>query len=291
MKNISIVVNKNWEVEPALNAMASSAIRPSNFPFPTWLNSPKDGNNRMHSPRAVYQLSGATPLQVTVWCLQDLMNPLKSSSSSEEKFRVLPYVLAGDNPDMVFAVGTAAYPDKINSYNGKVMIGSQFFMHNGHPNNPDSNFRSDQFDKLITSNVTADFFTLLSLGWCATSIMNFLPVPNEPGAPEISVNQNYVSVGDLNITDYTEYPTADPAALAAFDVLQSGFITPSLETTHGIIRLSSSAPTIFISAIVNRLTMLSKEATPAQDYIGAFNAGITIANLLFLISQSNNPGF
>jgi hypothetical protein len=290
MKHISIVVNKNWEVEPVLNAMASSTIRATNFPFPNWLNSPKDGSNRMSSPRSIYQLNGPTPLQVTIWCLQDLMNPLKSSSSSEEKFRVLPYVLAAENPDMVFAVGTAAYPDAVNSNNGKVIIGSQFFMHNGHPDNPDSNFKTDQFDKLLTSNVTSDFFSLLSPTWCGSAVKNFLPVPNMPSVPEILVNQNYVSVGDLNITDYTEYATTDPLTLTAFQDLESGFITPSLETTHGIIRLSSNAPTIFISAIVNRIKMVNQEATPAQNYAGAFNAGVTISNLLGTILQSSDTG-
>ena len=289
MRRISVVVNKNWEVEPALNAM-SSKLRPANLSFPTWLNSPKDGKNQMNSPRAVYQLDGPTPLQVIIWCIQDLMNPLKSSSSSEEKFRVLPNVLASDVPDLVIAVGTACYPDKIVSRNGKVVIGSQFFLHNGHPDNPESNFNTADFDKLLPSNVSGGFFDLLTPDWRTRSVANFLPVPNTPSTAEILADQKFVSVGTLNVTNYTEYPTADPASLNAFNNLQSGFIAPSLETTHGIIRLSSNKPTIFISGIVNRMTMLNQEASPAQDYIGAFNAGITIANLLQVILQSTYTG-
>jgi hypothetical protein len=90
------------------------------------------------------------------------------------------------------------------------------------------------------------------------------------------------------VTDYTEYPTADPASLKAFNDLHCGFTAPSLETTHGIIRLSSNAPTLFISGVVNSMTHLNQEATPAKDYIGAFNAGVTIAGLLHAINPSTN---
>jgi hypothetical protein len=41
MRKISVVINKNWEAEPALNAMTSGTISGANLPFPTWVNSPK----------------------------------------------------------------------------------------------------------------------------------------------------------------------------------------------------------------------------------------------------------
>jgi hypothetical protein len=128
----------------------------------------------------------------------------------------------------------------------------------------------------------------LNPDWRTQSVKNFLPVPNVPAAPGILVDQTFVSVGTLNVTDYTEYPTADPESLQKFNDLNSGFTAPSLETTHGIIRLSSNAPTLFISGIVNRMTQLNQEATPAQDYIGGFNAGVTIAALLRAINQSTS---
>jgi len=291
MKKISIVINKNWETEPALSAMASATIRPKGMPFPNLLNSPKDGNNSMTVPRACYQLAGATPLQVNVWCLQDLMDPAQSSSSSAEKYRVLPPVLANDAPDLVIAVGTAAFPDPMYSYNGKVFIGSQFFMHNGNDHNPKSNFTAGPFDTLIPSNADPALFALLTPAWCAASTLNFLPVPNLPQTPSLQASHDYVSIGDVNITDYTQYPVTDPASVNAFNSLQMPFTAPSLETTHGIIRISTGAPTIFVSAIVNRMGKLGMEGTVTQNYAGAFNAGVTLANLLLLLNQTTTPDF
>ncbi|MFO7889748.1 MAG: hypothetical protein R6V04_05340 [bacterium] len=115
-----------------MNAMLSSELSPPGLPFPQVLNSPKSGNNKMDIPRAVFTLpEGNNPtLLVEVWCIQDLMyhdkkvDPSKqSSSSSEEKFRILPHIMQSDNPDLVIAVGTAGYPSE-TSLNGSVVIGS-----------------------------------------------------------------------------------------------------------------------------------------------------------------------
>jgi hypothetical protein len=56
-----------------------------------------------------------------------------------------------------------------------------------------------------------------------------IPVPNVPAIPETLVDQTSVSVVTLNVTDYTEFPKADPASLKAFDDLHYGFAERSLE--------------------------------------------------------------
>src|SRR4051812_47452884 len=85
----------------------------------------------------------------------------KSSSSSEEKYRVLPNVIQNDNPDLVIAVGTAGYPLE-DSINGSVVVGSNFFIHDGHPDNPKSNLKNENVGKILASNVNDKLFDVFS---------------------------------------------------------------------------------------------------------------------------------
>jgi hypothetical protein len=40
------------------------------------MNQEEEKKKNKETPRAIYLLTGITPLQVTVLCLQDLMNPI-----------------------------------------------------------------------------------------------------------------------------------------------------------------------------------------------------------------------
>ena len=52
MKKILVIINKNWETEPVLNALTNPKLRPAALPFPEVINTPCDGDNRMSQPRA-----------------------------------------------------------------------------------------------------------------------------------------------------------------------------------------------------------------------------------------------
>lgn len=47
MKKILVIINKNWETEPVLNALTNPKLRPAALPFPEVINTPCDGDNRM----------------------------------------------------------------------------------------------------------------------------------------------------------------------------------------------------------------------------------------------------
>ena len=130
MKTVSVIVNKNWEAEPFLNAVVNSELN-SGLPFPDSLNSPQIKNYRSNKSRADFNLfvedfkrdeNGCfskddngerikiktQTLKVSVWCIQDLMFPnvpsgqsldpkTQSSSSSEEKYNVLPSLITAEN--------------------------------------------------------------------------------------------------------------------------------------------------------------------------------------------------
>lgn len=54
MKKILVIINKNWETEPVLNALTNPKLRPAALPFPDLINTPCDGDNRMSQPRAIF---------------------------------------------------------------------------------------------------------------------------------------------------------------------------------------------------------------------------------------------
>jgi hypothetical protein len=280
-KKITVVINKNWETEPVINALTNSEIRPKELSFPQWVNSPKDGSNRMNAPRAILNMgNGTAGLQVSIWCIQDLMNPLKSGSSSEEKFNVLPAVLSKEKPDLVIAVGTAGYPSEL-SHNGSVIAGSNFFLYDGHPQNPDSNLKNENVGKLLSSNVNEKIFDLFTKEFTSQTEKKFIPVPNSAAQNMQCISSNsFVALSNINVTNNAEYAKVDKQGIEhclrtiAKDQLQS------VETTHGVIKLSTAAPILFVSAITDRLGHFEVEGTATQNYVAAFNAGIVIGQLL-----------
>lgn len=290
MKTISVIVNKNWETEPFLHSFISAELRPGKLPFPEILNSPKDGNNQMNIPRAVFKLTDGTKqtLEVKVWCIQDLMYygvPKKSSSSSEEKYRVLPPVIASDNPDLIIAVGTASYPSA-TSFNGCVVIGGNFFIHDGHPGNPDSNLRHADIGKVLPSNVNSKVFDLVNKEFKNQVEPKFIKTPRNPAETAVCIaSKVYTAISSINVTDYSEYNWVDYEAIEHFKSVENKLPVNSIETTHGVIKLSSNKPTIFISAITDRLGCFDSEVNATQNYVPSFNAGIVAGQLLISLND------
>lgn len=67
----------------------------------------------------------------------------------------------------------------------------------------------------------------------------------------------------------------------------------SNETTHGLIRLQSDAPFLFISGITDTLGSFNAEVAPrpySQNFAAAHNAGVVAAWLLPRIVEYLKPG-
>jgi hypothetical protein len=294
MKTISIIVNKNWETEPFLNSLINSELRPIKLPFPEMLNSPKDGNNKMNIPRAIIKLSddNVQTLEIRIWCIQDLMYfnipaapATQSSSSSQEKFRVLNPIISADNPDLIIAVGTAGYPSQ-TSFNGSVVIGGNFFIHNGHPGNPKSDLQHNDIGKFLASNVNAKIFDLINKEFKNQVESKFINTPRNPAKPTVcAASKVYTAISSINVTDYSEYNWVDHEAVEHFKMVENKMPYNSLETTHGIIKLSSDKPIIFISAITDRLGYFDSEVNSTQNYVPSFNAGIVVGQLLISLNE------
>jgi hypothetical protein len=298
-KNVTVIVNKSWETEPLLNAMTNQALTAKAplvshlLPFPLVFNSPKNlkdtnADNRT-SVRARFQLSNAnTCLNVSVWCIEDLMDPTQNASSSEEKFRVLPSALV-DSPDLVVSVSTANCPYD-TSMNGSVLIGANSFLYNGCPGNPLSNLQPSQINQLLPSNVNADLFTLIDETFNAVVIADFLTPPNFPAQPFQCIASDAISVvSSINVTDYTMYTQVDEDARNEFNAVV-GKDPDTIETTHGVVKISTKAPIIFISPVTDRFGHFADDVSSVQNYVAAFNGGVVLRELLWSLCTFVDKG-
>ena len=94
---------------------------------------------------------------------------------------------------------------------------------------------------------------------------------------------DYVALGDLNVTNYTEYTGKDEETLKAFTDKYNISLARSLESTHGLIRKQSNSPFIFVSGITDRVGHFDDEVglrPYAQNTSAAHNAGVVVAWML-----------
>ena len=298
-KNITVIVNKSWETEPLLNAMTNLALTAKAplvshlLPFPSVFNSPKDlkakTNDKRTSVRARFQLSSASScLNVSVWCIEDLMDPSKNASSSEEKFRVLPAALV-DRPDLVISVSTANCPYD-TSINGSVLIGANSFLYNGCPGNPQSNLKPKSVNKLLSSNVNAKMFALIDKTFNAVVTSDFLIPPHSPANPFVCLASDAISVvSSINVTDYRMYTQVDKAARKEFNLVVKKD-PDTIETTHGVVKISTKAPIIFISPVTDRFGHFADDVSSVQNYVAAFNGGVVLRELLWSLCTFVDKG-
>jgi hypothetical protein len=256
------------------------------------------------TPRLIF---GTDSAQVEVWCISDLLSKFPNTaayqSSSERKMDVLGQVF-DYSPlpiGMVVAAGTASSGPFCPPYNnqaqcninGSIVIGSQVFLHDGHPDgdrNSDSRWNRDCFDKLMKSSLSsAAIVEHTRLGNLEPALL-CPPTNPAPNGQHIYIDANYVAIADINVTDYREYATKDKEAGASFVANCPGNPNGvSLETTHGLIyvaardALKNDPPFFFISGVVDRFTMYDIDVTPrkyAQNVTGAHNAGVVVAQLV-----------
>ncbi len=303
MKRVMVVVNKWWECDPALFAMLNDNARPSGSPWPTALQPARKRPDNKHlppedpapKPRAVFPYKN---FAAEVWCISDLLEHLESKlqSSSEQKAKYLPKIFAyGAAPDLVMAVGTAESPDPDVSMNGSVVVGTKVFMVDGHPkgSNPLSNWTAGPFEKLIDSSLPrGDFDDLVRVDLPA-ACNRFLAVPLTPAeAPWVVADYINVALGAVNVTDYSEYGLVDPLTAKTFWSKVSDAKAGSIETTHGIIRVQSQSPFLFVSGIVDRFGHFDQEVNPrshAQNTAAAHNTGVVVSWLLSRLDSLWDP--
>jgi hypothetical protein len=290
MHRVVVIVNKWWECEPVLATLLNpNAVKGLPWPLlaPTMPTPAPTTPAPAAMPRAIFTLKNTC---ADVWCISDLLMQTTAArqSSTEDKAKFLPEIAAyGSAPDLVISVGAASSPTSDTSINGCVVVGTKSFLHDGHPAsnpNPDSAWRGGNFDTLIDSAFPEKAFDALFSAVPASVEASFAPVRNLSANPlHLMAKYEYVALATINVTNSADYVTADPATVAAFNALKSQAIAGSVDTTHAVVRSVIDAPFIFISAIVNRLTMIGTDNLPnffPQTTAGCMNAGVTLGWML-----------
>jgi hypothetical protein len=291
VRRIVVIANKSWEADPMVNAILHEKIRPSTFKdFDTsghpFLIDKKDPNNPdpPAHPRIEFTCkSENASARIEIWCLQDLMNPKVSSSSAVEKWRVLPKIINyRRGVDFLIAFGTAGIVN-LGRCNGSVVIGSRLFINNPYGKKPDL-WDSPNLDKLLPTVLEDGFFRNLADEVRFKSETKFLRPPLEPAEPPlIMAGHGFYSVGVVNVTNYDDYIWADRNAVSAFYEKGHKGVIGSIESTHGLIRLQTDGPFLFVSGITDEDGRFDSQVTPrvySQNFVAAHNAGIALCYLL-----------
>lgn len=294
MKRIVLIANKSWEVEPILNALLNSTIRPQELPDPTHLNYPWTFLPGSPQPRAIWDSFQQATIEL--WCVQDIMDIQWNPSSSQGKHECLPKILfyRREAPDLVVALGTAALGLDSGNNNGCVVMGSNIFIHNFHPNGENPKSQWDDpffFEKVLPSTITADFFNLMDDSTVKLIEARLLkPYLNPSSNIGVMSDKDYIGVSVVNITNYTDYETSDQSGLEVLAGTGNKLPVGSVETTHGVIRLLSNAPFVFISGITDRVGHFADDVngqdangnvkTAAQNFTAAFNIGVCLSHMI-----------
>ena len=299
MKRILLVGNKNWEVEPILNALLNYKIRSKELPDPSTVNYPWKFAAGTAQPRAVWdQFNGVT---IELWCIQDILSANWHPSSSQGKNADLPQVInyRPEKPNLIIACGTAGFGSETENNNGSIVIGSNMYIYNFHPNgeNPKSQWDDTQhFGKLLTSTIDPSFFALLDF-FTVKSIEERLlkPFLNPSDHIQLMASRDFLGLSVVNITEYKDYQFSDKKGIEAINAGGIKLKVGSVETTHGIIRLQSDAPFVFLSGITDRAGHFDDDVngydakgnikTEAQNFTTSFNMGVALGWLIPKIAK------
>lgn len=282
---VEVIVNKRFEMEPFWEALTGSGFPDGSLverhtpPFPSY---------RMAECRARYRFS---KIDVVIRCIEDIMPPADSDipetsgSHSQQKAMLLPGYIRKDRPQMVISVSTAESTPTIqpstSSRNGCVVVGGAFFTYDAHKYDPTSpsNLGAMPYQQ---NNVLSRVYLLLTGDASQQAVKRFRTPPQSPAQPmSILVDPRYVAVGIINVVNYTAYTRADPAAYEAC-LRQTGTeYAATLETTHGIVKMSAGdVPTLFVSPITDRYGHFADDVQGEQNAVAGYNGGVTVAALL-----------
>ena len=293
-KRVMLIANKWWEADPLCWVLFHDKARPSvfcdyktkNYPSLRVPNQPTEPRPRDPAaiPRFTFKCMDVT---VEVWCLEELMNPAENPSSAAEKARVLPAAIAsGTTPDLVIAFGTAGSRPGLH-INGCVVVGRRVYIHDAYNGVADRTglWTPSKEDLVIESDLPVGVIQGISPESKHSAEARLLPPPIDPANPLlVMAGDGFISLGHVNCTNYDEYAWSPQRAVESFNDNASGSgEIGSVESTHGLIRLVSEAPFLYVSGIADPVGLFNLQVTPrvyAQNTAAAHNAAIALAWLL-----------
>jgi len=289
-----LIANKWWEADPLCWVLFHNKAHPRvffdyetiNYPSQHMPKQPSEPRplNPVATPRFSFKCLDAT---VEVWCLEELMNPAENPSSAAEKARVLPDAVAsGPKPDLVVAFGTAGSRQGLH-INGCVVVGRRVYIHDAYKAEVDRTgmWTPPEEDMVIESDLPVGVIQGISPGSKHSAEARFLQPPVAPANHLLLMAGNgFISVGHVNCINYDDYAWSPIRAVESFNdnASELGEIG-SVESTHGLIRVVSDAPFLYISGIAATVGLFNVQVTPrvyAQNTVASHNAAIALAWLL-----------
>lgn len=322
-KRTVVVVNKYWECDPvcwvltnqyindngqcAIDLDATNSMHCITYPSYGPVKPPKAEDTK---PRIVFETETKV---IEIWCISDLLSnsATNKQSSSEEKMKLMPVIFnfkyknVTHELELVIAVGTASAGPSLgknptikgDNINGSVVMGSKVFLHNGWDADSASNFQCGCWSEILSAGSPDRIKALFTDDWSTYEPILLCPPTNpSPLKQHFYANEDYVALGDVNVTDYRKYTEKDTETGRDFEANYPENVDGlSLETTHCLIYLSAKEylnneepPFMFVSGVVDRFTKFSIDVNPknyAQNVSGAHNAGVAVARLISKLMQ------
>jgi hypothetical protein len=281
---IHIIANKNFELEPLINAFLTRKIY-QNIGLPDAMNWPSRKTPIISSYRAIFSTN--TGHNIKLSCVQDYILDSRKEKSSEYKYEVaIPAILDKDDSELIVCFGTAGYPEKVD-INGSVAVGHKFFIYNAKTDNPESKLSLKEAGQVFgtASSAITRFYEILlpeKEGYVISAFLQRVPI-NPSKYPTICAKDTNVALSIINITNYDDYYWADREGLKQFLSSNNCLRASSVETTHGLIASRANLqniPVMWTSAIANREGFFDFEVTPMQNYLSSYNAGMALAKAI-----------
>jgi hypothetical protein len=293
-KRVLLIANKWWEADPLCWILFHDKARPNVFfdykinKYPSQRVPSRSTEPRPRDPVAIPRFTfTCLDATVEVWCLEELMNPAVNPSSTAEKARVLPTAIAfGTTPDLVIAFGTAGSRQNLH-INGCVVVGRRVYVHDVYEAEVGRKgmWTPPKANMVIESDLPAGAIQGISSESKHSAEARFLQPPVAPANPLLIMAGNgFISLGHVNTVNYDDFSWSPLRSVESFNDNASGLgEIGSVETTHGLIRMISDAPFLYVSGIAATVGLFNTQVTPrvyTQNTVAAHNAAIALAWLL-----------
>lgn len=311
MKKILILVNKDFEYvgyrDGFAKAQAKCPLTPIDDPDEKAEQFPVEGHEKRllkYRAERVFRLvekgSEDKACLVKEFCINYHFRHNESSSNSERKLELLRDLMAQERPDFIVSVSSCeSTPDSQGggddcSINGCVIVNHRCFMMDCQRLDSTTQSHLDFGGKTMLANspIYEDIYKVLESTEFKDDVDGLMKdAPNRPATGKdktrcIADKEN-VSLGVINVMDYSRYIDADPTVYQAYCELENKIGKPAtLETTHAIVKMAAgTVPVTFVSPVVDRYKKFAEDVgidgnDHTQDKECSHNSGIVVPIML-----------
>ena len=291
--NIMILVNKDFEYA-GYRAGVDSRIRANAVPSLCEIACDTGvGPDKSHISR-MYKVGDNT---IREYCISYLFPAGANTSNSEMKYALVRNLIKQESEkydiDLIISVSTSESTEdaqgEYDSVNGCVFIGNKYFARNCRDCDMDSESYLEVRNQYYKGLVDQKIFD--SIEENKDKIKTGMKVPpNTPNDnPFVCGSYDFVSLGIINVMNYSGYETADPKTYDEY--IDKGKIGKPvcLETTHAVVKMAEFAvlehktPVLFVSPIVDRFKHFGDDVDGkwgGQNLTSSYNAGVVVANMM-----------